>query len=55
MLSCYNVFFQILHEKVHDEVVGRLKNAYSKIRVGDPLEGAQNPLAINYSCILCTL
>ncbi|XP_064607704.1 alpha-aminoadipic semialdehyde dehydrogenase-like [Liolophura sinensis] len=28
----------ILHEKVHDEVLARLKKAYKKIRIGDPLE-----------------
>lgn len=28
----------ILHDKVHDEVIERLKKAYSKIRIGDPLE-----------------
>ncbi|KFM82283.1 Alpha-aminoadipic semialdehyde dehydrogenase, partial [Stegodyphus mimosarum] len=28
----------IVHEKVHDEVVDRLKKAFSKIRIGDPTE-----------------
>ncbi|XP_063434369.1 alpha-aminoadipic semialdehyde dehydrogenase-like [Mytilus trossulus] len=28
----------ILHEKVHDEVVERLKKAYAQIKIGDPLE-----------------
>ncbi|XP_069138399.1 alpha-aminoadipic semialdehyde dehydrogenase-like [Argopecten irradians] len=28
----------MLHEKVHDEVVGRLVKAYGQLRVGDPLE-----------------
>jgi hypothetical protein len=30
---------QILHEKVHDTVVERLKKAYAQLRIGDPLEG----------------
>ena len=29
----------MLHEKIHDTVVERLKNAYSQVRIGDPLEG----------------
>jgi aldehyde dehydrogenase family 7 protein A1 len=32
----------ILHDKVHDEVIERLKKAYSKIRIGDPLEGVSS-------------
>lgn len=28
----------MLHEKIHDTVVERLKNAYSQVRIGDPLE-----------------
>lgn len=28
----------IVHEKVYDEVVDRLKKAYTKIRIGDPIE-----------------
>ncbi len=28
----------MLHESVHDEVVARLKQAYSQVRVGDPLD-----------------
>ncbi|XP_072051343.1 alpha-aminoadipic semialdehyde dehydrogenase-like [Amphiura filiformis] len=28
----------ILHEKVHDQVVERLKKAYSQVRIGDPLD-----------------
>lgn len=31
---------QILHESIHDEVVARLKKAYSQIKIGDPLEGS---------------
>ena len=34
-----NVFVQMLHEKVYDEVLDKLKNAYSKVPIGDPLEG----------------
>lgn len=30
---------QILHEKVHDVVVERLKKAYAQLRIGDPLDG----------------
>ena len=36
-----NIFIfvlKIVHEKVHDEVVERLKKAYSQLKVGDPLE-----------------
>jgi len=29
----------MLHENIHDAVVERLKNAYSQVRIGDPLEG----------------
>lgn len=29
---------KILHEKVYDEVIERLKKAYSQLRIGDPLE-----------------
>ncbi|XP_071038009.1 alpha-aminoadipic semialdehyde dehydrogenase isoform X2 [Parasteatoda tepidariorum] len=28
----------IVHEKVYSEVVSRLKNAYTKVRIGDPLD-----------------
>ena len=28
----------ILHEKVHDEIVERLKKAYAQIKIGDPIE-----------------
>ena len=28
-----------MHEDIHDEVVERLKMAYSQVRIGDPLEG----------------
>jgi len=28
----------MLHESVHDEVVAKLKQAYSQVRIGDPLE-----------------
>ena len=30
---------QILHEKVHDVVVEKLKKAYAQLRIGDPLDG----------------
>lgn len=30
---------QILHEKIHDIVVERLKKAYAQVKIGDPLEG----------------
>ena len=30
---------QILHEKVHDVVVERLRKAYAQLRIGDPLDG----------------
>ena len=39
---------QILHESVYDEVVTRLKKAYSQIKIGDPLEG-------NSECLVCIL
>lgn len=29
---------KIVHEKVYDEVVERLKKAYSQVRIGDPLD-----------------
>ncbi len=29
---------KIVHEKIHDEVVERLKKAYSQVKIGDPLE-----------------
>lgn len=29
----------IVHEKVYDEVLDRLKTAYGQIRIGDPLDG----------------
>lgn len=32
----------ILHEKVFDEVLGRLKKAYAQLRIGDPLEAGVN-------------
>lgn len=30
---------QMLHEKIHDEVVERLKKAYGQVKIGDPLDG----------------
>ena len=39
-VMCYDcVLRQILHEKVHDVVVERLKKAYAQLRIGDPLDG----------------
>jgi acyl-CoA reductase-like NAD-dependent aldehyde dehydrogenase len=31
-------FFQIVHENIYDEVLERLKKAYSQLKIGDPLE-----------------
>ncbi len=31
-------YLKFLHEKVHDDLVARLKAAYEQLRVGDPLE-----------------
>ena len=30
--------FQILHEKVHDVIVEKLKKAYAQVKMGDPCE-----------------
>lgn len=30
--------FKIVHEKIYDEVVERLKKAYSQLKIGDPLD-----------------
>ena len=30
---------QLLHEKVYNEVLEKLKNAYSKVPIGDPMKG----------------
>ena len=30
---------QIVHEKIHDEIVERLRKAYAQVKIGDPLEG----------------
>ena len=37
----YNRCFycQIIHEKLHDEIVAGLVKAYGQLRVGDPIEG----------------
>ncbi len=32
---------QILHENIYDNVMDKLKKAYSKIPIGDPLDGEQ--------------
>ena len=29
----------ILHEKIHDEVIGRLVKAYEKVKIGNPMDG----------------
>ena len=31
--------FQILHEKVYDEVLEKLIKAYAQVPIGDPTEG----------------
>ena len=31
-------FFQILHEKIYDEVLERIANAYKQVKIGDPLD-----------------
>ena len=28
-----------MHEKIYDQVVERLRNAYKQVRIGDPLDG----------------
>ncbi len=30
---------QLLHEKVYNEVLEKLKNAYSRVPIGDPMKG----------------
>ncbi|MGF1640464.1 MAG: aldehyde dehydrogenase family protein [Rhodospirillales bacterium] len=35
---CTSLRRLIVHEEIHDEVVGRLKVAYGSVRIGDPLE-----------------
>ena len=35
----YSITLQIVHEKIHDTVVERLKKAYAQVKIGDPLEG----------------
>ena len=35
------LYSQVLHEKVHDQVVERLVKAYKQLRIGDPLEGKE--------------
>ena len=36
------LYSQVLHEKVHDQVVERLVKAYKQLRIGDPLEGKES-------------
>jgi acyl-CoA reductase-like NAD-dependent aldehyde dehydrogenase len=31
---------QIVHEKVHDELVARLQKAYKQIKIGNPLDSS---------------
>ena len=40
-LIVFPFFFcgQIVHEKVYDEVLERLKKAYAQVKIGDPLDG----------------
>lgn len=44
----YNISLQVLHEKVHDQVVAGLVKAYKQLRVGDPLDGKllDSPLSL---------
>jgi len=35
----------ILHESIYDNVLERLKKAYSQVRMGDPLEGKSRCLS----------
>ena len=44
---CEPHLLQILHEKVHDTIVEKLKKAYAQVRIGDPLEGN-----IKFYCII---
>ena len=39
ILHYYYLNSQILHEKIYDEVLEKLKKAYSQVRIGDPLDG----------------
>ena len=34
----YILFLQAVHEDIHDEVVTKLKKAYTQVRIGDPLD-----------------
>ena len=38
LLKIFFVCFQILHEKVHDVIVDKLKKAYAQVPIGDPTE-----------------
>ena len=33
------IILQILHEKVYEEVLGRMVKAYGQVKIGDPLDG----------------
>ena len=39
LVSTMEHLLQMLHEKIYDDVVDRLKKAYSRVKVGDPLDG----------------
>ena len=48
LVSCFSVtveecllsgLFQFVHEDIHDEVVEKLRDEYSKLKIGDPLDG----------------
>lgn len=39
LITWTSISLQVLHEKVHDQVVAGLVKAYKQLRVGDPLDG----------------
>ena len=41
MLAGLENIFQILHEKVYDEVLSRISSAYKQVKIGDPLDRKQ--------------
>lgn len=47
-ITCKSISLQVLHEKVHDQVVAGLVKAYKQLRVGDPLDGKllDSPLSL---------
>ena len=32
------LLFQIIHEKLYDDIVAKLKKAYTLVKIGDPLD-----------------